>query len=82
MLRHHSAVELVDRAAAAGLVARRPDADDHRVVRLTLTREGADRLEALAAGHIEELARVGPRLSRLWKGLEPGGGGPIRQPAG
>src|SRR5215472_8585666 len=34
MLRPHSAVELVDRAEAAGLVERRPDSADGRVVRV------------------------------------------------
>ena len=38
LLRHHSTVELVDRAQAAGPVQRHPDADDSRVVRLGLTR--------------------------------------------
>src|SRR5919197_4593974 len=59
LVRHHSAVELVNRAESAGLVARRPDGDDSRVVRLALTRSGADRLAALAALHVEELERLG-----------------------
>ncbi len=70
LLRHHSAVELVDRAVAAGLLVRQVDASDRRVVRLALTAEGSRRLEALAALHLEELARLGPRLSRLWAGLD------------
>jgi DNA-binding MarR family transcriptional regulator len=37
LVRHHSAVELVDRAVAAGLVERRQDGDDLRAVRLCLT---------------------------------------------
>src|SRR3954469_17224951 len=40
LLRHHSAVELVDRAEALGLVCRTADVNDHRVVRVTLTAEG------------------------------------------
>jgi DNA-binding MarR family transcriptional regulator len=39
LLRHNSAVELVDRAVAAGLVERIGDDEDHRVVRLRLTKE-------------------------------------------
>ena len=35
LLRHHSTVELVDRADTAGLVSRQRDPDDHRVVRLS-----------------------------------------------
>jgi DNA-binding MarR family transcriptional regulator len=56
-LRHHSTVELVDRAEAAGLVKRTLDAEDHRRQRLSLTKRGADRLAALSALHREELRR-------------------------
>jgi DNA-binding MarR family transcriptional regulator len=62
LLRHHSVVGLVDRAAEAGLVERHIDAADHRVVRLALTPAGARRLATLAAAHIEELRRAGPEL--------------------
>ena len=41
LLRHHSAVGLVDRAEEAGLVTRARDPDDRRVVRLRLTAAGA-----------------------------------------
>src|SRR3954469_6658464 len=44
-LRHHSAVGLVDRAEEAGLVRRSSDADDQRIVRLSLTPLGHRRLE-------------------------------------
>lgn len=63
LLRHHSAVGLVDRAAAAGLVERRTDADDQRVVRLRLTRTGARRLRQLSRKHLEELRRTLPAVS-------------------
>lgn len=69
LLRHHSAVELVDRAEAAGLVVRRRDVGDHRVVRLQLTDAGAARLEALSALHLEELARLAARLPAAWRDL-------------
>jgi DNA-binding MarR family transcriptional regulator len=71
LLRHHSAVELIDRAVAAGLVERRPDPSDHRQVRLVLTARGANRLERLSALHLEELARLGAALQALTDGLEP-----------
>src|SRR5437763_10088239 len=48
VLRHHSAVGLVDRAVADGLVKRRPDPTSRSVVRVTLTRLGMDKLEFLA----------------------------------
>ena len=76
LLRHHSAVGLVDRAEAAGLVERGPDGDDARVVRVRLTEAGCSRLEALTAAHLQELDRLVPRLARLWEGLAEKGGAP------
>jgi DNA-binding MarR family transcriptional regulator len=58
MLRHHSAVGLVDRAADAGLVRRVQDRSDHRVVRLRLTADGARKLARLSRRHLEELERL------------------------
>ena len=69
LLRHHSVVELVDRAAAAGLVERVHDPKDQRVVRLRLTKTGAERVEALAEAHFEELSRLRPRFDSLWDHL-------------
>lgn len=71
LLLHHSAVGLIDRADAAGLVSRTRDNEDHRVVRLHLTERGAERLEALSALHLEELARLAPQLPGAWEGLAP-----------
>jgi DNA-binding MarR family transcriptional regulator len=58
LVRHHSAVELVDRAVAAGLVRRVADRDDDRVVRLRLTESGTRRLRRLSALHLGELRRL------------------------
>lgn len=69
--RSHTTVSLVDRAESLGLVERRGDSDDHRVVRLGLTGAGAERLSELTALHFEELARLGPRIASLLKGLDP-----------
>ncbi|MEP7054318.1 MAG: MarR family winged helix-turn-helix transcriptional regulator [Actinomycetota bacterium] len=69
LVRHHSVVQLVDRVEAAGLVRRRPDATDTRAVRLRLTAKGERCLAGLVSATTEELARVGPQLNRLWKGL-------------
>jgi DNA-binding MarR family transcriptional regulator len=77
-LRHHSTVELVDRAEAANLVRRSRDPDDHRVVRLRLTPLGARRLKQLTEAHVDELARFVPQLRSLWEGLD----GQTRQPPG
>ena len=56
-LRHHSTVELVDRAEAAGLVRRIQDTEDQRRQRLVLTKEGEAKLAALSTLHREELRR-------------------------
>jgi DNA-binding MarR family transcriptional regulator len=69
LLRHHSAVGLVDRADAAGLVTRARDAEDHRVVRLRLTAGGAERLEALSALHLQEIERLSLDVATAWAGL-------------
>lgn len=69
LLRHHSTVELADRAQAAGLVERVADPDDHRIVRLRVTREGARRLARLSAQHLEELRRLEPSMRPIWDGL-------------
>src|SRR5207248_10991301 len=70
LLRHHSAVGLIDRAEAAGLVRRRQDRDDHRIVRLRLTPRGGETLHQLTAVMLEELARLSPHLRPVWAGLD------------
>jgi DNA-binding MarR family transcriptional regulator len=65
LLRHHSAVGLVDRAAAAGLLTREPDPEDGRAVRLRLTAAGEAKLSALAARHLEELRHLTPTVAAL-----------------
>lgn len=65
LLQHHSAVGLVDRAANAGLVTRQREGDDHRVVRLRLTRDGQRLLRRLSKGHAEELARLARLVADL-----------------
>jgi DNA-binding MarR family transcriptional regulator len=57
-LTQSTVTELVQRAVAAGLIARRTSADDGRVVHLTLTREGEERLEKV---HTE----LGPERAHL-----------------
>ncbi|HUE07441.1 MAG TPA: MarR family transcriptional regulator [Acidimicrobiales bacterium] len=71
LLRHHSAVGLIDRADAAGLVERVRDPEDHRLVRLQLTAAGTKRLEALSAQHLEELQRLARKVPSVWRGLMP-----------
>jgi DNA-binding MarR family transcriptional regulator len=70
MLRHHSAVGLVDRAEKAGLLTRGQDPDNLSVVRLGLTERGARQLAALSEQHLDELAHLAPTLHALWDALE------------
>jgi DNA-binding MarR family transcriptional regulator len=70
LLRHHSAVELAQRAEGLGLIQRVADPDDGRVVRLVLTDAGNSALEQLSALHVEELARLADDLRPVWDGLE------------
>jgi DNA-binding MarR family transcriptional regulator len=65
LLRHHSAVELVDRAEATGLVERWSDDVDGRLTRVRLTRDGEQRLSALAPAHLDELQQLAPVLDLL-----------------
>jgi DNA-binding MarR family transcriptional regulator len=69
VLRHHSAVGLVDRAEAAGLVRRSPDPEHHGTVHVQLTDSGQAHLEELSAMHLDELARFAPTMEALWRSL-------------
>lgn len=62
-LKHHSVVELADRAARQGLVERTPHPDDARAVRVVLTEEGERALDLLSALHRDELRRLGSALA-------------------
>lgn len=68
LLRHHSTVELVDRAEAAGLVRRVADPGDARVVRVKLTSKGNRLVIELTRAHIAELRRLAVTLNKLAPG--------------
>jgi DNA-binding MarR family transcriptional regulator len=70
LLRHHSAVGLVDRAEAAGLITRNSDPDNPSAVRLRLTDHGKAQLEALSELHLEELGHLAPTMHALWDALD------------
>lgn len=70
LIRHHSAVELVDRLARAGLVQRDSDPQDRRRVLLSLTEDAERLMRELSAAHLEELRRVGPSLRSLLAALD------------
>jgi DNA-binding MarR family transcriptional regulator len=65
LLRHHSAVELVDRAEQGGLVRRTPDARDARLVRVKLTSKGERILNELTPAHLIELHSLAAVLDEL-----------------
>jgi DNA-binding MarR family transcriptional regulator len=62
-LRHHSVVELINRAQSEGLVRRTTDPDDARAVRVVLTDLGEELLGRLSALHRDELRRMDAALS-------------------
>jgi DNA-binding MarR family transcriptional regulator len=62
VLRHHSAVGLLDRLEARGLAERLRGDGDRRQVRVRLTDRGAETLRHLSALHQEELRHSGPVL--------------------
>jgi DNA-binding MarR family transcriptional regulator len=70
LLRHNSAVGLVDRAESAGLVERTVDPDRRTVVRLTLTEEGARKVEALSELHIREVPRLAATMRSIFEELD------------
>ena len=74
VLRHHSAVGLIDRAEKDGLVKRTPDPASRSVVRVTLTPSGEAKLDALAEAHLQEITHLAPTMQTLWHALEDGDG--------
>jgi DNA-binding MarR family transcriptional regulator len=71
-IRHHSAVELVDRLSEAGLVLRKPDTRDQRRVLLSLTDLADNCLAELSAVHLDELSRLEPILERILERIRTG----------
>lgn len=68
-IRHHSAVGLVDRLSALGLLDRVAGSEDRRRVYLRLTRRGEQRLRGLAAVHRDQLRQLRPELEALLESL-------------
>jgi DNA-binding MarR family transcriptional regulator len=69
MLKHNTAVELVDRLARQDLVTREASSGDRRKVELALTARGRNILARLAAVHRRELGRMGPLFKRFFAEL-------------
>jgi len=69
LIRHNSAVELVDRLVQENLVVREASSADRRKVELRLTPRGRQVLAKLAAVHRRELQRIGPIVKRFFAEL-------------
>jgi DNA-binding MarR family transcriptional regulator len=69
LIKHNSAVELVDRLVEEGLIVREASSTDRRKVELRLTVRGREVLAKLAAVHRAELRRAGPLLGRFFSDL-------------
>ena len=65
LVKHHTAVELAQRAEASGLLERIRDDADHRVVHLRLTAEGEQRLADLSDQHLQAIRPLAKRLTDL-----------------
>ena len=65
LIRHNSAVGLVDRLVAQGLLVRARAPEDRRKVRLRLTAAGERVLARLASVHRRKLKRIGPDIHRI-----------------
>jgi DNA-binding MarR family transcriptional regulator len=70
VIKHHSAVGLVDRLVKADYLRRRPDPGDRRRVALALTASGEKLLAELSSVHREELRMLTPSLKALFAKLE------------
>lgn len=65
LIRHHTAVELVDRLVRNGFVTRVRDKSDLRRVQVRLTAKTERIMEKLAAAHLRELKGIRPVLDQL-----------------
>jgi len=78
-IRHHSAVELIDRSVAHGLVQRLRDGIDRRQVTIHLTAKGERLLSELSLHHRDELRTAGRELARVLRFIVAGSDGPARR---
>ena len=67
LIKHNSAVGLVDRLEKAGFVKRWPSQQDRRVGGAKLTPHGGKVFKRLAVAHRVELNRIGPEFRRYFR---------------
>jgi len=77
-IRHHSAVELIDRSVAHGLVQRQRDDIDRRQVTIRLTPRGERLLSELSLHHRDELRTAGRELARVLRSIIAGSNSSLR----
>ncbi|MGH2895911.1 MAG: MarR family winged helix-turn-helix transcriptional regulator [Solirubrobacteraceae bacterium] len=70
LIRHHSAVGLIDRAQEAGLISRERDPNQLSLVHLQLTEHGARMLQSLSELHLRELAQLAPTVRALFAAVD------------
>jgi DNA-binding MarR family transcriptional regulator len=67
-IRHHSAVELAQRAEINGLICRERDPLDQRRIHLELTDHGRQQLEALTRAHLPRIKALAGILDHVLQG--------------
>ena len=70
-VKHHSAVGLVNRLQAMGLLTRRTSSQDARQVFIQLTKKGIRVLHSLSVSHQTELREMSSKLTRALRALNP-----------
>lgn len=70
-IRHHSAVELAQRAESTGLICRERDPLDHRRMHLELTDRGREQLEVLTRAHLPRIQALAGVLEHVLQGTGP-----------
>jgi DNA-binding MarR family transcriptional regulator len=74
LIKHHSAVGMVNRLEQQGVVRRESSSADRRKVAIRFTDQGTRLFARLAAAHIAELRRIGPELERFFGYMARGAG--------
>jgi len=65
LVRHHTAVELVDRMTRLRLLERIADEDDSRRILVKLTKKGEQKLRMLSTIHLQELQTASATLTKI-----------------
>ncbi|WP_334148038.1 MarR family winged helix-turn-helix transcriptional regulator [Hyphomicrobium sp.] len=73
LIRHHTAVELVNRLEKNGFVTRAKDKDDARRVTVALSEKAERTMDGLASAHLQELKGIRPVLEQLLEQFDPPG---------